>query len=123
MKKALPIILGVLLILGGIAHLVSPEAYDAMIPEFIPSFLANILAAIAEVVIGISLIVPKYRSLGGILFMALMIAFLPIHVWDLFKETPAIGPMPAPVIRLLVQFLLIYAGWWIYKKYKTPKAE
>ena len=91
-----------------------------MIPEFIPELLANVLSVIAEAGIVILLLVPKYRRLGGLGFMLLMIAFLPIHTWDAFRENPAIGPMPAPVIRLVIQFLLIYAGYWIYKSH--PKA-
>lgn len=44
-----------------------------------------------------------------------MIVFLPIHIWDVTKEIPAIGSKTAAGIRLGIQFLLIAAGWWIYK--------
>ncbi|MEL6562502.1 MAG: MauE/DoxX family redox-associated membrane protein [Bacteroidota bacterium] len=115
-KKILTIILGILMILGGIGHLLAPEAYAPMIPDFIPDQLANVLAFITEVATGLALIIPKYRKTGGLLFMGLMIAFLPLHVWDVFRENPAIGPFPAPIIRLVIQFLLIYVGWRIYRK-------
>ncbi|MEM9324772.1 MAG: DoxX family membrane protein [Bacteroidota bacterium] len=117
MKKIFPYILALPMLAGGIAHVVMPEAYQPMIPSFIPPMLANILAAIAELVVGVALILPKYRRMGGLLFMLLMIAFLPLHVWDLFRENPAIGDPPAPAIRVGVQFLLIYAGWWVYRNY------
>ncbi|UTW62454.1 hypothetical protein KFE98_21030 [bacterium SCSIO 12741] len=116
MKKILSYVLGVVMLAGAIAHLVAPEAYAAMIPDFIPATLAHILAALAELVTGVVLIVPRFRKTGGLFFMGLMIAFLPIHVWDLFRENPAIGDPPIPMIRVAVQFLLIYTGWWIYKK-------
>ncbi len=118
MKNILAYLLGAILLGGAVGHVVSPDFYAAMIPEFIPAGLANISAAIAEAVVGILLFLPKYRHWGGLGFFLLMLGFLPIHVWDLFKEIPAIGPSPAPEIRLVVQFLLIYAGWWIYKKAK-----
>ncbi len=121
MRKLLSYFFAAMLLLGAIAHIVMPEAYEPMIPEFIPSLLANILAAIAEAVVGIALIIPKYRKLGGLLFALLMLAFLPIHIWDLVREEPAIGPQPIPAIRVVIQFLLIYAGWWIYKKENTSK--
>lgn len=117
MKKVLPYIFGVLMILGAIGHIVAPEAYAAFLPDFIPLTLANVLALIAEVVVGIALVVPKYRKMGALLFTILMLVFLPIHVWDLFKEVPAIGPSPAPEIRIVIQLLMIYGGWWLYKKY------
>jgi len=50
-----------------------------------------------------------------------MIAFLPIHVWDLFRAEPAIGSMNAAIIRVLIQFVLIYLGWRIWKKNSEPK--
>ena len=115
MKKIVPYTLALLLLASAIGHAIRPEFYAPMIPDFISVSLANILAIITEAAVGIMLIVPKYRKWGGLGFMALMIAFLPIHVWDLFRESPAIGAPPMPAIRLAFQFLLIYAGWWIYK--------
>ena len=118
MKKILAYVFGIIMILSGIAHILSPEAYTAMIPDFIPAAFANISAALVESFVGVMLILPKYRKKGALFFAGLMIAFMPIHIWDLFRETPAIGPPPAPIIRLVVQLLLIYVGWWLHKKYK-----
>ncbi|MEL6639207.1 MAG: MauE/DoxX family redox-associated membrane protein [Bacteroidota bacterium] len=115
MKKRLPPVLGLILLASAIGHLVNPDFYAAMIPPFIPASLANILATITEAGVGILLLLPRYRHWGGLGFILLMLAFLPIHVWDLFREDPAIGPAPAPLIRLLLQFLLIYAGYWVYR--------
>ena len=118
MKKILPYVFAVIMLLSAVGHLVTPESYAPMIPEFIPENVANILAAIVEGVVGLALVVPKYRATGALCFSLLMIAFLPIHIWDLFKENPAIGPQPAPTIRLIIQFLFIYGGWWLFKKHK-----
>ncbi len=118
MKKVFPYILALPMLAGAVAHVLKPEAYAPMIPGFMPITLANIMAAIAELVVAIALVIPKYQKIGGLLFMLLMIAFLPIHVWDLLREEPAIGPPPAPAIRLVVQFLLIYAGLWIYRRFE-----
>ena len=114
-KKILPYILGIFLLLGAFAHIFNPTFYDPFIPDFFPKMLANILAAISEAFIGLALVLPKYRKWGGLGFFLLMIAFLPIHVWDLFRENPAIGSKNAAVIRLIMQFLLIYAGWSVWK--------
>ena len=103
------------MLLGAFNHVYAPETYSAFIPEFISENLANILSTIAEGVVGVALIIPKYRKWGGLGFCILMILFLPLHVWDFTKEVPAIGSKMAAGIRLGVQFLLIVAGWWIYK--------
>jgi uncharacterized membrane protein len=113
MKKILTYFFAAIMFLSGIMHIISPEAYDAMIPSFIPSFLANILAALAELAIGILLVIPHYRKWGGLAFTALMVAFLPIHIWDVVRDDPVMGSTGAALIRLAIQFVLIWAGWWI----------
>lgn len=118
-KNILSYLFGLLLLVSAFAHIQSPDFYAPMIPDFIPEGLANVATAIVEAAIGILLFLPKYRHWGALGFFLLMIAFLPIHIWDLTKENPAVGPSPAPEIRLAIQFLVIYAGWWIYKKAKA----
>ena len=119
LKLILIFLLAAIMLFGAFNHMYAPEVYAAFIPDFFPENLANIVSAIAEGVIGIALIVPKYRKWGGLGFFLLMIAFLPIHIWDLTKEIPAIGSKLAAAIRLGVQFLFIAAGWWIYKTSPT----
>jgi uncharacterized membrane protein len=119
MKKFTPIFLGVAMIFGALGHLAQPEIYAPLVPSFIPLLFANILATIAEAAIGIALVIPQTRKFGGIGFLALMIAFLPIHVWDFLKDQPFVGPKAIAGTRILIQFVLIYAGWWIYKKHSV----
>ncbi|GAB5417550.1 MAG: DoxX family membrane protein [Crocinitomicaceae bacterium] len=115
MKKWLPYIFAALLLIGAIAHVVVPEAYLPLIPDFIPSLIANIVAAAAEAVIGVLLLLPKYRAYGGLAFSLLMIAFMPLHIWDLLRDDPMITPYAAAIVRVVIQCFLIYAGWRIYK--------
>ncbi|KXX66904.1 hypothetical protein AVL50_29810 [Flammeovirga sp. SJP92] len=117
MKKSLPIVLAIVLLLSAVAHLLSPEFYAPMIPGFIPVSLANLLATITELTTALLLFFPQYRKWGGLAFMFLMFAFLPLHIWDMFREDPVVGPQPLTSIRLFFQFVFIYVGWWIYKKY------
>ena len=102
------------MISGAVAHVVVPELYLPVIPDFIPAKLANGAAAVFELVVGLALLIPKYRSWGGLGFMVLMVAFLPLHVWDVFREDPVMGSQAAAGVRLVLQGILIYAGWWIY---------
>ncbi|WP_424002383.1 hypothetical protein [Maribacter sp. IgM3_T14_3] len=108
-----------LMLAGAFNHIYAPETYKEFIPNFIPETLANILSTIAEAIVGIALIIPKYRKCGGLGFALLMIIFLPIHIWDFTKEIPAIGSKVAATVRIAVQLLFIAAGWWIYKSYQS----
>ena len=109
-------LLASLMILGAIGHLVSPQFYAPMVPDFIPLALANIASFVVELAIGMGLIFPSTRRLAGLGFALLMVAFLPIHVWDLLRDDPAIGSFSAAVIRLVLQFGLIYVGYRIWKR-------
>ena len=111
-------ILAFLMLAGAFNHLYAPETYKEFIPEFFPETLAHMLSAVAEAAIGIALLIPKYRKWGGLGFFILMISFLPIHIWDLTKDAPAIGSKVTAIIRIAVQLLFIAAGWWIYKTYR-----
>ena len=116
MKIIAPISISVILLLSAFAHLFYPEYYAALIPDFISAGFANVAAAIAEGLIGIALLLRKYRSLGGLAFAVLMLLFLPIHIWDALREHSALGASPIPEFRLVMQLGLIYLGWRIYKK-------
>jgi hypothetical protein len=47
--------------------------------------------------------------------MILMIAFLPIHIIDIFRENPVIGSQVAALIRVPVQLLIIAGAWYAWK--------
>jgi uncharacterized membrane protein len=103
------------MIAGAIGHVLTPEIYSVMIPSFIPEDFANVSAAIIEALIGITLFIPSTRNRAGLGFLILMLAFLPIHIWDAFQDLPAVGSTWIALFRIVIQFLLIYTGWWIYK--------
>lgn len=117
--KILAYFFAAIMLLSGVMHIVNPDVYLPMIPNFINPKLANGLAFITEIAVGIMLLMPKYRHYGGLGFALLMIAFLPIHIWDLMKDNPMMGSKMAATVRLIVQFVLIYLGYRIYHKFKN----
>ena len=99
------------MLLGAIGHIMNPDFYGPMIPSFISKSFANWAATIVEAAIGIGLIIPSTRKFAAWGFFLLMLAFLPIHIWDVFREEPAVGSRVGAYIRLALQFVLIYGGW------------
>jgi uncharacterized membrane protein len=59
--------------------------------------------------LGILLLIPQYTNKAATSSIILMLLFLPIPIWDVFQDTPAIGSTQAALIRMPVQFLFI--GW------------
>ena len=116
MKIVLTFLFALILLSGAVFHVISPEFYAPMTPDFVSLEVANITAAIVEGTIGILLLVPRYRKLGALGFFLLMIAFLPIHIWDWTKDVPAVGSKNGAIVRIVVQLVFIYGGWWLFRK-------
>lgn len=110
-----------MMLFGAYKHIVNPEFYAAFIPDFLPKFEVNYLSGIIEGIIGILIIIPHFRKIGLQAFIGLMIAFFPIHIWDLFKEVPAIGSKQAAIIRLSVQVIFIMIGVFLLKQSKKKE--
>jgi len=99
------------LLAAGVYHFVNPSFYDPFMPDWFPKPLANAAGGVAEILIGIGLLVPDWRTYATWAALGLMLIFLPLHVVDLFRERPVIGSKWVAVVRLLLQFLLI---WWLW---------
>jgi uncharacterized membrane protein len=106
----LKVILSLFLIYAGVQHFIKPEFYEPFVPNFLSEKTMIVyLSGVVEIGLGVLMLIPKYTRLGAMGIMWLMITFLPIHIWDVFSDTPAIGSHKAALIRLPFQFLLI--GW------------
>ncbi len=116
LKLILTYLFGAFLIFGGINHFIKPEMYAPFIPDFLPSLAVNYLTGIAEIAVGVGVFIPRFRSMATLGILLMMLVFLPLHVFDVFKENPAIGSYQAALIRLPLQFILIAWAWFIHKK-------
>ena len=128
MKKIwliLKVVLAIFLIFGGVQHFISPNNYISFVPSFLPFTLAIIyLSGFFEILFGLALFFKKRETIGAWGILILMLLFLPIHIWDVFSKTPAIGSHNAALIRLPIQLLLIFIAWKIknnVSQYKYTK--
>ncbi|MCD8405969.1 hypothetical protein LNI88_09645 [Tenacibaculum dicentrarchi] len=121
--NVLKIILGVFMIFGGVQHFIKPTFYLPFVPTFLPFPIMIIyLSGILEIGLGILLFLTKYAKLGALGVFYLMFLFLPVHIWDVFSATPAIGSHTAALIRLPFQFLFIAWAWKIHKEISSSIA-
>jgi len=111
------ILLAIFMINGGVQHFLKPDFYLPFVPSFLPYKMMIIYASgIVEIILGITLLLnQRYAKYGALGILFLMLLFLPIHIWDVFSETPAIGDHEAALIRLPIQFLLIALSWITYR--------
>ncbi|MCD8447629.1 DoxX family protein [Tenacibaculum finnmarkense] len=122
--NVLKIILAVFMMFGGVQHFIKPTFYLPFVPTFLPFPIMIIyLSGILEIGLGILLFLDtKYAKLGALGIFYLMLLFLPVHIWDVFSATPAIGSHTAALIRLPFQFLCIAWAWKIHKEISSSIA-
>ena len=116
LKLGLTFLFGAFMIFGGINHFLKPEMYYPFIPDLLPQSIITLASGVAEIVLGIGAFIPQTRLIATRGIFILMILFLPLHIWDLFKEHPAIGSHQAAMIRVPVQFLFIFITGYISRK-------
>jgi uncharacterized membrane protein len=116
--KIWTIALGLLMTTAGLAHFIVTRKYLPIVPRFLPQRVSIVIVSgVIEFLAGIGLFFPFVRKEAAFVVLVLMIGFLPLHTWDLFRDRPAIGPRWATVIRFALQFLLIYWPWQVWRAY------
>lgn len=121
--KGLAYLFAIILISGAINHIFSPELYAPFVPNWVSLQFANLFATITEALVGILLCIKSTRRIGFLAFAVLMIGFLPLHIWDVFKEEPALFNPFISFLRLLLQVYLIYIGWKMWKVLKPKQKQ
>lgn len=119
--KILSFLLASLIILGGCSHFLQPSLFLPFIPDLLPRNLVNYLAGTIEILVGFCCFFKPTRLFASWAILFLMIAFLPLHIIDVFIENPAIGSKTMAYIRLPLQFLLIYWAWKVNRFYLVNK--
>ncbi len=100
---------------AGVMHIIKPKFFKHFIPKPLPKNAVNYIVGIIEFALGIGLLIPDYIQPSAIGIMILLVAFLPIHIWDVCRERPAIGSRSLAYIRVPIQFLLFYFAYLIYQ--------
>ena len=121
-KQVLKYLFGLMFILAGVNHFLKPEFYLPMMPPYIPAHeLMVILSGIAEIALGIMLLIPKISRLAAWGIIALLIAVFPANLHmalhpEQFPDVPEMGLW----IRLPIQGLMIWWAW-LYTRKDTVK--
>ncbi len=111
------VLFALFMIMGGVQHLLKPDFYLPFVPSFLPFSTAIVyLSGLVEIILGLLLLIKNYAEYAALGLFVLMLLFLPIHVWDVISDTPAIGSHKSALIRLPFQFLFLAIAWKIKQK-------
>jgi uncharacterized membrane protein len=111
-----------LYVLAGVNHFVSPEFYLRIMPDYLPWHLALVyVSGVAEIVLGIAVLIPRLRRLAAWGIIALLLAVFPANVYAATAEIPLIAGDPFwNWVRLPFQGLFILWAWW-YTRPEEPR--
>jgi uncharacterized membrane protein len=108
--RLLTALIAIVMLAGGITHLVAPQIFYPIVPSIFPARLAVLGSGLGELAIGVAVLVPRLRARAGLAFALLCIAYLPLHLWDFLRPDPIFHPWPLAVGRVLLQVGFIVAG-------------
>lgn len=108
----------------GFWHLTFPAFFVRIIPPELPSpEWLNVIAGLAEIVLGVFLLEPRTRVLAAWGIIALLIAVFPANLYAAFenvgRDGPGSGPGALAYVRLPFQALFVAWAWW----YTRPDAD
>ena len=108
---------------AGVNHFWHSITYVNISPPYIPFPEMMVkLSGIAEIALSILFLFKRTRKAACFLFILMLIAFLPVHIYMIKMNgcVPGkfcIGPLMA-WLRLPIQFILIY---WVWRTYQSNK--
>lgn len=116
-------LLAAFFILAGANHFIMPDFYYPLIPDYIPAskFWVNTLVGISEMLSGVCLLIAPLRRWAVWGIIALLIAFIPSHVYFIQVGSCVEGGLCVPpwvawVRLLLVHPLLIFWAWYVRRR-------
>ncbi len=116
-KRVLLWLMGAFYVAAGANHFLDAEFYRPMMPPYLPAHdLLIQLSGVAEVVLGVAVLIPSLQRLAAWGIVALLIAVFPANLHVALNDVPIGGASEGYGIwnwvRLPLQALLIAWAWW-----------
>ncbi|MFC5971197.1 DoxX-like family protein [Halomarina salina] len=119
-ERPLCYVMGLLYVIAGVLHFVAPKVYARIVPPQFPRPVALVyLSGVAEIVLGVGVLVRRTRQRSAWGVMALLVAVFPANVYMATNDL-ASGAVPdrygsvarlAAWVRLPLQGVLLFWAW------------
>ena len=116
-KRALLWLMALFYVAGGVNHFADPDFYMPLMPPYLPWHLELIyLSGVAEILLGVAVLVPSLRAMAAWGLIALLVAVFPANLHMALNNVvlPGLEDVPAVFrwVRLPLQGLFIAWAWW-----------
>lgn len=117
MKRVLLVVMAAFYVLGGVMHLARPEVYLPMMPPYMPWHLPLVyLSGLAELGLGLAVLVPSLRRAAAYGIILLLVAMFPANLHIAFHDVPIFGNAEGfgvwNWVRLPFQAVFAAWAWW-----------
>ena len=121
LKRPLLYVMAPAYVVAGVLHFVVPELYIQIVPPLVPAALAVVyLTGLAEIAVGIGLLIPRTRQYAAWATVALLVAIFPANVYmathGIVVEGMPGGGDPSAFVRWgrlpLQGVLILWALWY-----------
>ena len=120
LKGPLLLVMGPMYVVAGIFHFLVPGVYVQIVPPVFPAPLALVyLSGLAEIAVGIGLLIPRTRRYAAWATIALLVAVFPANVYmatsGVVVEGIPGGGDPSALVRwgrLPLQAVLVLWAFW-----------
>ncbi len=115
-KTGLKWLLAVFFVVAGLNHFLDEAFYLKLMPDYIPAELhrpAVVVSGIAEVLLGVLLLIGRTRRLAAWGIIALLVAVFPANIYGYQHSEEIFGVSKAVHFwRLPLQGVMIAWAWW-----------
>lgn len=132
LKRPLLYLMSAFYVFAGVMHFVAPDAYERVVPPQFPQRRALVyISGVAEVVLGVGVLLRRTRRRSAWGLVALLAAVFPANVYMATNETlndvipdrlEGVARVAAWV-RLPLQGLLMLWAWWYTRPASEPSGE
>ena len=123
-QKVLFIVFVAAYFMAGVNHFLQPDFYTPMFPDYMKAYASelNMLAGIAEIGLAIGVCIPKLRYHAALGVVAMLVAFIPVHVYMVEAAPFTLGGMLMVTwvawVRLLVLHPILIFWAYSLRNYK-----
>ena len=123
LKMPLLYVMGLFYITAGVTHFLSPEWFLQIVPPFLPAPLALVyLSGVAEIVVGVGILIPQTRHYAALATVALLVAVYPANIYMAVGDV--MGSELVQWGRLPLQGVLVaWALWYTESGDDDPTAS
>ena len=113
-KTVVRLLFGAFFVVAGVTHFTNEAFFTSIVPPYLPWPVAIVyVSGIAEIALGVLLMVPASTAVAGWGLIALLIVVFPANLH--MAMNPGLYPATSPtalLIRLPVQGVLIALAYW-----------